>query len=407
MDTQRNNFDFHGSISRQVLENYLSRSITMAKFLTGAGCPEDNLRMIAAIKPKFIGRAICQWSIESQLSAALRDARNMAQRVYEIDPQIILQAGIFETVSTEVEGIPVPALVFEEFDLQPQARNFSYRDMLFQDGSYLDHWRPGASVPDITRQETQMWFFYQAVSYINVGIEALHLGQVQLVGRDDPQLRTWFALLDRVRRYASHAARRGMVICDAHVSSGVNCYGLTPFSADAPLGYSLDGRLLLDVHALPMRVKEVSGVPQQAELAVGHLDSIYGRSMGGITPSGWSCDHLPYLVDIDCYGNTGHGGESVVGKLESYQGIDNAYWVWGWDEICWFANQPAEQRNAWLWYAWQWIRDNDPNGFMEMPGQQFMADPAGFYHANRPSAECPGGYGQEDTIAAIWKSDQR
>jgi hypothetical protein len=252
-----------------------------------------------------------------------------------------------------------------------------------------------------------MWFFYQAASYIDLGIEALHFGQVQLMGRNDPQLRSWFSLLDRVRRYARLHARRGLVICDAHVSSGVNCYGLTPIPIDQPLGYSLDGRLLLDVHALPMRIKEVAGKPHQAELAIGHLDAIYGRSMGGITPSGWECDHLPYLVDIDCYGKTGRGGESVTGKIESLEGIDSAFWVWGWDEICWFANQSCEQRNAWLWYAWQWLRKNDPNGFMEMPGQQAMVDPAGYYYANNCGPGCPDGYGQEDTIAAIWKSDLR
>jgi hypothetical protein len=397
-------YDFHGTISRPVLENYLSRSITMAKFLSGVGCVEDNLRMISAIGAKFIGRAICHWGAESHLPTVLVAGKALAERVHQIDPHIILQAGLFETVSSEVGSIPVPRHVLDEFGVKPEYRSFRYHDMPFPDGSYADHWRPGASVPDITRLETQMWFFHQASSYINIGIEALHFGQVQLMGRDDPQLRTWFALLDRVRRYAAQHARRGLVICDAHVSSGVNCYGLTPIAADQPLGYALDGRLLFDVHALPMRIREVTESPQQAEVAVGHLDSIYGRSMGGIAPSGWTCDHLPYLVDIDCWGKTGRGGESVRGKIENLQGIDSAYWVWGWDEICWFANQPAQQRNAWLRYAYAWVRDHDPNGFMEMPGQQFMADPAGLYHANCSSDACPYGYDQEDTIAALWKS---
>jgi len=188
------------------------------------------------------------------------------------------------------------------------------------------------------------------------------------------------------------------------VSSGIDCYGLKPIPPDQPLGYTLEGRLLFDFNALPLRIKEIPSKPHQAELAVGHLDAIYGRSIGGITPSGWSCDHLPYLVDIDYWGSTGRGGESVAGKIGQLQGIDSRFWVWGWDEIDWFAHQPPAYRNEWLWYAWNWIRKTDPNGFMEMPGMQKMLDPKGYYQANMPSEACPNGYGQEETIAAIWRS---
>ncbi|PKO22569.1 MAG: hypothetical protein CVU38_08690 [Chloroflexi bacterium HGW-Chloroflexi-1] len=400
-------YDFYGTIARPVLENYLSRSITMNCFLSGVGCIEDNMRMIRAIGAKFVGRAVCQVAAEKCFPAILIAASTLGARVHALDPQIVLHAGIFEEVTNEVDFVPIPAHAFEAFAIKPETRNYRYRDMLFPDGSYVDLWHAGASVPDITRRETQMWFYHQACSYIDAGIEAIHFGQVQLMGRDDPQLRTWFSLLERVRHYASRHARRDMVLCDAHVSSGIGCYGLEPIPADQPLGYHLDGRLLFDFHALPLRIKEIPGKPYQAELAVGHLDAIYRRSMGGITPSGWACDHLPYLVDVDYWGATGTGGESVAGKIENLQGIDSRFWVWGWDEICWFANQPEEQRNEWLWYAWEWIRETDPNGFMEMPGQQRMSDPRGYYHANTPSEDCPYGYGQEETLAAIWRSDRR
>jgi len=39
----------------------------------------------------------------------------------------------------------------------------------------------------------------------------------------------------------------------------------------------------------------VPGKPQEGVLRAGHLDTIYGRSAGGLTPSGWGCTHLPYL----------------------------------------------------------------------------------------------------------------
>ena len=39
-------YDFDGKISRPVLENYLSRSITMLDLLTGKGDVDDNIRML-------------------------------------------------------------------------------------------------------------------------------------------------------------------------------------------------------------------------------------------------------------------------------------------------------------------------------------------------------------------------
>ena len=79
-------------------------------------------------------------------------------------------------------------------------------------------------------------------------------------------------MLGLVRAYAAKHARRHMVLCDAHVPSG---------------GLVRDGQLLLDFHSFPLRIKEVPDKPQEAILKVGFSDGIYGRSKGGMTPSGW------------------------------------------------------------------------------------------------------------------------
>src|ERR1700676_1831792 len=60
-------YKFNKKISREVLENYLDRSITMQRMLTGEGNFGDNLRMIRNIGAKFIGRAVCQWGGEADL----------------------------------------------------------------------------------------------------------------------------------------------------------------------------------------------------------------------------------------------------------------------------------------------------------------------------------------------------
>src|SRR3954453_6047275 len=81
-------FHFDSSISRPVLENYLSRSISFTELLhddlnkprteeagvTVSGVPDfrsrgadphDNLRLILSTKAKFIGRALMLWGRES------------------------------------------------------------------------------------------------------------------------------------------------------------------------------------------------------------------------------------------------------------------------------------------------------------------------------------------------------
>ncbi len=379
----------------------------MANLLQGNGCVEDNLRMLHRLGAKFVGRALLHWGGESRLAGSLVKGQEIAARLHHLDPQIILQAGIFEIVTTQVNDIPIPAWVFEGFERQAEERCFRYNEMIYADGLYVNHWGEGASVPDITRLETQMWFFYLAGAYIRMGAESLHIGQIMLIGRHDPELKTWWDLLSRIRRYAKQHARRHFVLFDAHVSSGVGCYGLSDDPTVAPGGYRVGENLLLDFHALPLRIKEISDRPRQAELQVGHLDALYGRSIGGTTPSGWVCDSLPYLVEFDNWGSSGHGGESVGGKIGPIQGINDRYWVWGWDEICWFAHQSEAERNAWLSYAWQWVKDHDANGFVEMPGMRGLADAVGEvheYYANTRSAACPQGCNQEETILAIWNS---
>src|SRR3989442_8163342 len=40
------------------------------------------------------------------------------------------------------------------------------------------------------------------------------------------------------------------------------------------------------------------------------------------------------------------------------------FWDWGWDEITWFSQQPENARNDWLRYAWNWVREHEPVGYV-------------------------------------------
>jgi hypothetical protein len=98
--------------------------------------------------------------------------------------------------------------------------------------------------------------------------------------------------------------------------------------------------LLLDFHSFPLRIVEVPERPQEGVLKMGAMDSIYGRSKGGVVPSGWRGEHLPYLVELDNWDVSDRPGQPNVGGC----------WVWGYDEISWFAHQNEAYRNQWLGY---------------------------------------------------------
>jgi hypothetical protein len=349
---------------------------------------EETVRFLTNIGAKFAGRALYMWGAESRISdpAFLGFARKALEKVHNTDPELVVQAGIFEIVTEEVNNIPIPGWVFDAFSVEPVKRNFSYAKMLFPDGHYVDHMGAGGSIPDVTQLETQMWIYFLAVSYIKIGVEALHLGQVELMGERDIGYRSWWNLVSRIREFAHKNARRHYVLCDAHVRK--------------THGIVVDGKLMLDFHSRPLRgVKEIIDEPLHARLEMNYLDSIFGHSKGGITPSGWVCENAPYLVEFDNWGVSGQGGQLISG-----------IWIWGYDEISWFAHLEEDYRNYWLRYAWQWIRENDSNGHLQMPGCRGLSAPANTktrYYANIPSEACPDGFNQEEAIKAIWKEDRR
>ena len=191
-------YNFNGSISRAVLENYLGHAKTMVGLLQGNGHFEDNLRMLANTGARFAGRTMLFWGAEGRFVNSLAKAQQYAQHIHRVIPEMILQAGIFEIVTRQVATVPVPDWVYIEFGLPVEKRAFRYEDMIFLDGTYANHWSEGASVPDITRLETQLWIFFMAAAYINAGIEAIHFGQIMLIGRHDPELTHWWDLLEQI-----------------------------------------------------------------------------------------------------------------------------------------------------------------------------------------------------------------
>lgn len=412
-------FHFDGAMTREVLERYLSRAVTHTGLAMDNFAPsrtfDDDLRMLLQEGTKFVGRAGLIWQATDE--AMHRElSRTRAALVHAADPEIILQGCIFECIwKPYIDSLPIPEWVFEEFGLPPENRCFSYDKMLFPDGTYVDHWwKMGGSVEDIRQLETRMYFYYRARCYIDDGFEALHFGQVHLIGAQDEGFRYWRETLDRVRAYARRHARRHFVLCDAHTH-----------------GIIVDGESLFDYNAWPLRLKEDVEHPMRCTVEQGYLDSIYGDSRGGRTPSGWSADSLPFLVELDNFGRMRSVGQPTL----------DTYYVWGYDEIDWFMLQEQSERARMLHELHAFLREGFPNGHLEMPSrrclteenetiwrnpnrnwlERYAADefmrwtiePDGsarirrrYYSANRPSDACPFGLGDEDTIAKIFHEEE-
>ncbi|MBD3175906.1 MAG: hypothetical protein GF320_12045 [Armatimonadia bacterium] len=376
-------YSFDGSISRSVLDSYLSRAVTHQGLLGSVPEPateyfDDDLRMLTEVGAKFVGRALHQYTVPDDMDDFYTAGARRAARIHARDPEIIIQASLFETTHRAIETVPVPSWVFEAFDRPLEERSFDYEATLYDDGHLHDQWAPGSSVPDMTKIETRMWFYYRACRAIDAGCESIHFGMADFMAEADGATAAWDDLLTRVRSYAKTNARRHFVHCDAHT-----------------LGMKAGDRLLFDSGAAPLRIVEVQGQGMPAELRMGHPNSRYGDSPGGLTPSGWTCEHQPYLVEFDNWGSSGQGGVFRVGDP----------WTWGYDEISWLAHHDATYRAQWLRYAYNWIGSNDPNGHLQVCTRRVLHDPVQgrlMYHANRQSDACPVGFGDEDAIAALW-----
>jgi hypothetical protein len=143
-------YHFDRAISRHVLENFLSRSITMQSLFAGRDDLEDDLRLLTSIGAKFIGRSLCLWGGEASLLGNLERAKQQVLVAVKADPEMVFEACIFEIVTTQVEQVAVPDWAFSALDRPVERRNFRYADMRYPDGRRVDQWGQGSSVPDVS-----------------------------------------------------------------------------------------------------------------------------------------------------------------------------------------------------------------------------------------------------------------
>jgi hypothetical protein len=382
-------YRFDSTLSNAVLKNYLDRAIHYTELLhydinaatdRHGGNPRDNMRAILNMGAKYIGRSIMIWGGEenlSQFAPWLANAKRMIDTMHSVDPDIIFEAAEFEIVDNQVNGLDIPAQVFQAFGQPVVARKFNMSGIIYTDGQP----RGGLNnVPDMSRLEARMWFYFLACNYIDIGVEAIHFGQVGLMDQNDRNHAAWMEMLTKVREYARQHARRHLVLCNAH----------TPPSQNFVVG----SKTMFDFNAFPMRIAQSGNTCCKGELRIGYADALWGKSKGGTTPSGWFSDHLPWLAEFDNFGGSNAGQSS------------NAPFVWGYDEITFLGIMSETDRNAWLRYAHDWIKANDTSAHLCMPGSRVLtrgpSSSPNWYWSNTKSNACPKGFSAEETIKSIW-----
>jgi len=316
---------------------------------------QDVLRLIRNVKPKFVTDAISLWGgsvnwppWQLEWRTYLNRGAHTVKDIKDIDNDIIVQASINEYMNDALTNSigNIPSWVFDEFNLLVEVRKFDINKMRFSD--YLTnadhHWDGGAIVPDISSLETKMIFYYLGVKYINMGCESLQFCQVEMMNNRSNDPTNWNDLFRRLRNYATGRPDIRYLLITGHTNGMKDAVG----------------RLSFDYHSSPIRPSETGyslnvnggGCYLNADQCWAGDGKLYKSSIGGISPSGWSCDALPGLVFLDNnYSHIDKAGTSAGEGCNQYH----------WDEISWFAMQSESYRNDWLRYASNRVRQLDSN----------------------------------------------
>ena len=380
------NFEFNGKISQEVLENYLSRSIC---YFYASEFAEDTARAILNVGAKYICRTLVDWFPSSEHEAKFPEYKAWMEKMHAVDPDIIFEACIFETCGIEMNDIKIPAHVFEAFGKPAEDRCFDYKKMEHQDGYCVNLWCADHSLPDITQEEYQMFVYYRGCAYIDLGIEAIHMGQTGFIGQKDPDRVCWTKVVHMLRDYAAKNARRGYVLYNCHYQ-GHNFVGT-------------DGVMLADFNIWPLRLKPADGEvpheisednPQRSTIDL-NRDAPYKKGVSGTSPSGWKTEKYPYLLEFDNF-----GGKFKEGKEHNS--------IWGYDEISWAANQPDWYRREFLTTVRKLVSDLNESGHVSLIGRRcaYREDlgKMDWYQMNTKSDACPDGFSDEEAIIEAFKT---
>lgn len=447
-----NGYYFCGSMPRVTLNKYLNKSASMiglsdqtytALEWTTTQQAEDEL-MITNLKPKWLGRVAGSWWAGQNNDAEFAKADYVATFIHNIDTYIILQAAVFEHVDFSLQPtgtgswspILIPDYVLDEFAQTIEPRYFDADSMRYDDWATNDHHASDDSyVPDMSKIQTRMWFYYRATMYIERGYEAIHFGQFMIMNDMDPINVFWWDMLSKVRDYAANGkpvfglngARRGIVLCDAHLS-GDGCdesaINDVPYLMSVYNPTMRTDQLLFDYVSFGLSPDETQSIHNPSSIyddydrlaSINYSDcAMYGNGYGGNLPVDWGWTFaqshpIPAIAEFDVGGTKEDKAIYQGEKTDQYYiHPDVSYLTWGFGgESIWFGLQSESYRNYFLAYSYMRSKELDGDVFCQIPLRRFLwffpeppiAWPGLPYRANE------GYSNQEDVIKWIWGNDK-
>ncbi len=397
------NYKFDKKISEEVLNNYLNRAMTYSIYDgMGGQFNEDEIdesyRAILSVGAKYVPRHISIFYPSANDEKYYHQLSEKIKQAHVVDPDIIFEACIFECVSDLVDTIKIPDYVFEAFGKKKTSRSFESTKMFFKNGYGKDVHGAGAGYPDITQEETQMFFYYRATQYIDMGIESLHMGIMTAIGKSDTGNKCWEKVISMIREYAAKNARRHYIIINGHsgnVFTGSNGSMLVDFIASPSRLQVADGQTN---HAASEGNPQKADIYPNRDYSWGKYDAPYQSNIKGTSPSGWTTKHYPYLVELDNWGTVASNDLTVATNLWN-----------GYDEISWYANQPDSYRHEFLYYITKKIKDYKENGHFAMPGTRIVYminQKKEIRYRMNSKKNCAEGFGDEDAIIAAWSKNK-
>ena len=131
------NYAFDGSISFAVLNRYLDRAMTFSALYWQKDL-DEHIRMFKNLGIKYIPRVSAEWHPGSFEQERGDELKAMVDKIHYADPDIIVEACIFECVTKQVEMIKIPTHVQEAFGEKVQKnRFFDLEKMALEDSAKI------------------------------------------------------------------------------------------------------------------------------------------------------------------------------------------------------------------------------------------------------------------------------
>ena len=387
------NSQFNGKMSRAQLEDYLDRTMVLSFDSLDKGMPayNDLVNFAARCNARCLANTFTvgygselpiNFGFFNKVQTAVTDIQNAYAKKGLVAPMV--GAAIWESVTKNVDSIWMNDEVANTFHVAK--RRFIYDSIKYMNDPAKDR-----ATPDISRPETQMYFYYLATEFIKSGIEVLHMGIIEYEDKNDTNhLCTW-DLLCKIRDYGA-TKNRGIVLINA------DTWGVRLKKTDT---------LLYDYVMIPTRVSgyytghdstwsSMWNYRESPYGGPGRLSvtdcSPFGKIGGGYVNLGWYADSIPYQVVLD---NTLTNNCNCLVYATCYT-------VYGFDEISWFTLQSEDYRNEWLCYANSETKRLDKNCHFVMPGRKIYSRRWSYY-----SAMNGYGFNQEDAIINTWNGTQK